>query len=104
MAKELTEQNRPKDEPAVPQHGGATPIALSSTAISIQDTVRKPPDERVPVGYDRSFLDSYNPNASFYLSDSERAHLSRIGQSRIAPQPIGTYAKQILSRLLIDLS
>ncbi len=43
-------------------------------------------------------------NISFYLSDSERQHLATIGRPRIAEQPAGTYATQILNRLLIDLA
>jgi len=104
MVKELTEQDLISHEPASPRHQAAPPCPLSSTAISIQDTVRKPLEARIPVGYDRSFLDSYNPNASFYLSDAERAHLSAVGQSRIAQQPPGAYARQILHRFRIDLA
>jgi hypothetical protein len=44
------------------------------------------------------------PIASFYLSDDERAHLAAIGRPQIAEQPAGSYARQILNRLLIDLA
>lgn len=66
--------------------------------------VRKPVTERKPVGYNPAFLDSYRPNESFYLSEAQRAALHEIGAPRITEQPAGTYAKQILNRLLIDLS
>ena len=56
------------------------------------------------VGYDRGFLDAYRPNTSSYLSEQERAHLATVGRPQIAEQPAGTFAKQILSRLLIDLA
>jgi hypothetical protein len=82
-------------EPAVP---------LSSEGASVRNYVRKPPEARKPVGYDRAFLDAYRPNTSFYLSENERAHLATVGRPQIAEQPAGTYAKQILSRLLIDLA
>ncbi|HEX4079877.1 MAG TPA: Fic family protein [Rhizomicrobium sp.] len=59
---------------------------------------------RKPVGYDREFLDSYRPNLSSYLSLAERTHLREVGTPTAGNQPAGTYAKRILSRLLIDLS
>jgi hypothetical protein len=79
-------------------------LPLSEGGTEIQEYVHKPPGARKPVGYDRSFLDSYRPNDSFYLSPTEREHLRKIGTPKTAEQPAGTYAKQILSRLLIDLS
>ena len=36
--------------------------------------------------------------------EDARAHLREVGTPAITPQPAGTYAKQILNRLLIDLS
>ena len=39
-----------------------------------------------------------------YLSAKEREHLHKIGTPQLGDQPAGTYAKHILSRLLIDLS
>ena len=77
---------------------------LSEPGAEIQEYVLRPPEARDPVGYDRAFLDSYRPNDTFYLSQAERAHLREIGRPKIAEQPAGTYAKQILNRLLIDLS
>ena len=59
---------------------------------------------RKPVGYNREFLDSYRPNETFYLSAEERARLAPSGNANFAAEAAGTYAKQILSRLLIDLS
>jgi Fic/DOC family len=79
-------------------------IPLSAAGKEIQAYVRKPPEARQPAGYDRAFLDSYRPNESFYLTADERAHLRAVGTPKIAAQPAGTYAKQILNRLLIDLS
>jgi hypothetical protein len=43
-------------------------------------------------------------NVTSYLSEKERAHLMEAGRPQIGEQPAGTYAKQILNRLLIDLS
>jgi hypothetical protein len=79
-------------------------IPLSQAGALIQDCVRRAPEARKPVGYDRKFLDLYRPNVSFYLTELDRAHLATLGRQQIADQSAGTYAKQILNRLLIDLS
>ena len=78
--------------------------ALSRAGAEIREYVRQPLAGRRPVGYDRTFLDSYWPNETFYLSQAEREHLREVGRPVIADQPAGTYARQILTRLLIDLS
>lgn len=90
-----------------------TPKVIASLAVSdllseageeVRAYVRQPTAAREPVGYDRSFLDRYRPNATFYLSQTERSELSEYGETEIVRQPAGTYAKQVLSRILIDLS
>ncbi len=79
-------------------------IPLSSVALSIQLAVRQPLQARHPIGYNRQFLNQYRPNETFYLSKKMQDHLLKIGQSSESERPAGTYAKQILNRLLIDLS
>ena len=79
-------------------------IPLSKAGAEVQAYVRQPAEKRKPVGYDRAFLDSYRPNVSAYLDPGERAHLLKVGTAEAGQQPAGTYAKQILNRLLIDLS
>jgi hypothetical protein len=79
-------------------------VPLSEVGTSIRDYVRQAPEARKPVGYDRKFLDPYRPNVSFYLTEQDRAHLATVGRQQIAEEPAGTYVKQILNRLLIDLS
>ena len=60
---------------------------------------------RRPVGYQREFLDNYVPNESEYLPPGVREQLHHMGRAPLrAQQPSGTYARQILDRLLIDLS
>ncbi|MGB5536153.1 MAG: Fic family protein, partial [Thiogranum sp.] len=56
------------------------------------------------VGYKRAFLDEYRPNGTFYLAPEIRQHLMELGRSPGGERPAGTYVRQILSRLLIDLS
>ena len=87
-----------------PQAREAPYIPLSEAGMAIRDYIRQTPEARKPVGYDRKFLDGYRPNASSYLNEHDRTHLAAVGRPQIAEQPAGTYARQILSRLLIDLS
>ena len=77
---------------------------LSAAGAEIREHVRRPLQARDPVGYEREFLDAYRPNETFYLSQAERALLHEVGRPEIAQQPAGTYARQILNRLLIELS
>ena len=77
---------------------------LSKDGTEVREYVRQPAEARTPVGYDPAFLESYRPNETFYLSVAERVRLKDIGASPVASEPAGTYAKQILNRLLIDLS
>ena len=79
-------------------------LPLSAAGAEITDLIRQPVEARTPVGYDPVFLESYRPNETLYLSDAERDHLRDMGASLAANEPAGTYAKQILNRLLIDLS
>lgn len=79
-------------------------IPLSSDAQAIQNAVGMPLQRRKTVGYSRKFLDDYRPNESFYLPIEVRDHLDRLGHVPSADLPAGTYVRQILNRLLIDLS
>jgi hypothetical protein len=98
----------PEALPRAGRYGGGAgadaAVPLSKTGKEIQSFVRRPTTARKPAGYNRAFLDSYKPNVSSYLSAAERDHLRQVGTPAAADQPAGTYAKQILDRLLIDLS
>ncbi|MCY4148240.1 MAG: Fic family protein [Gammaproteobacteria bacterium] len=76
----------------------------SKQGVKIQEYVRKPIQARNLVGYERTFLEMYRPNVTAYLSAREREHLREIGTPTSGEQPAGTFAKQILNRLIIDLS
>lgn len=78
-------------------------ILLSPEAEEIQTQVTRPIQERIPVGYNIQFLDEYRPNVTFYLPESTRQRLFEMGKTD-GEQPIGTYARKIFGRLLIDLS
>lgn len=84
---------------------GETTIPISSEAEVIKQAVREPIQRRHPVGYNRMFLDGYRPNDTFYLPAETRQRLLESGRSPDGEQlPAGTYARQIFSRLMIDLS
>ncbi|GAB7024796.1 Fic family protein [Geotalea toluenoxydans] len=78
-------------------------IPLSVAGSEVRGYVSQPIQRREPVGYRRDFLLSY-PNSGPYLDDATRAHLHRIGRSHQESLPAGTMARQVLGRLLIDLS
>ena len=97
-------------EAAAGEAGSGTPkqeeaiLPLSAESVKIRGYLRKPFAARKAVGYNRQFLDGYRPNTSFYLSPKERVHLAEVGMTKTGVDAAGTYAKQILNRLLIDLS
>ena len=87
---------------AQPDPADIVPISPEGSAVLAY--VRQPVAVRQPVGFERSFLDRYRPNETFYLTQQQRDHLATIGKPQIEAAAAGTYAKQILNRLLIDLA
>ncbi len=83
---------------------GITGIFLSSEGEAIKAYVRQPRQQRKPVSYQSAFLDQYQPNQSAYLPEVLRAQLHTLGRPPTAHTPAGTFARDILQRLLIDLS
>ncbi len=79
-------------------------VPISPESQDVINYIRQPIQQRQPVGYDRLFLESYRPNEIFYLSPEIRDHLHQIGRPPDGPRPAGTYARDILNHLLIDLS
>lgn len=79
-------------------------LPLSSEARAVRELVSAPIAHRKPVGYDRSFLDAYQPNHSFYLPVALREKLATLGRLPEASLHPGTYVRKVLNRLLIDLS
>jgi hypothetical protein len=77
---------------------------LGAEALEIRRQITRPLSQRRPVGYDPSFLASYEPNTSFYLPAATRQRLAELGQVGLTDLPAGTYLRQILDRLLIDLA
>lgn len=79
-------------------------LQLSADARKLQWLISQPSQKREPTGYRREFLENYKPNISSYLTKQEMKWLSTLGATAQMQAPAGTYAKQILQRLLIDLS
>lgn len=79
-------------------------IPLSTDSRDILAYVNQPLASRKPVGYQRDFLDAYQPNRTWYLPESLRRQLRKMGETSQADSPAGTYGRAILNRLLIDLS
>jgi Fic family protein len=83
---------------------GQFQIALSEESHIIRNYVNQVLENRNRVKYNPSFLDSYQPNATYYLSSITREHLKKIGSHQNVGRIAGTYARKILHHLLIDLS
>ncbi len=79
-------------------------VPITPAGREVIDYVRQPIQLRKPVGYDREFLEAYRPNETAYLPAEIRQHLHNIGRSPDGERPAGTHARDILGRLLIDLS
>ena len=86
----------------VVHQAGGWDLSLSAQQVLAQ--VSRPLGGREPVGYQRDFLDRYQPNHTHYLPEAVRARLQQLGHLPQMGQPAGTYARQIMQRLLIDLS
>jgi Fic family protein len=77
---------------------------ISTAGREVLALVRRPIFDRPSVGYHRAFLDGYVPNETAYLPQSAVRHLHELGSPRQEGRPAGTFARDILDRLLIDLS
>lgn len=108
-----------RDEPAPPQDTDGTrpteldaadealeepEIPLSPAGLEVHRWVRLPKRQRQPCTYRREFLESYVPGQTWYLPVTTRDELMAIGETPDPGRPAGTYARDILDRLLIDLS
>ncbi|GAB4089603.1 Fic family protein [Hydrogenophaga soli] len=79
-------------------------IPLSAQGAEIRAHVSRPRHLRSPMGYRLAFLEQYHPNHTAYLPQALREQLHALGRSPAHQTPAGTFAKDILNRLLIDLS
>ncbi|PID45404.1 MAG: cell filamentation protein Fic [Proteobacteria bacterium] len=87
---------------SVDQYPGYIP--LSADSLDILNYIDQPLKARKPVGYDIGFLHDYQPNETYYLPETLRRQLYKMGDTQQTKLPVGTYGRAILNRLLIDLS
>ena len=101
----LTVQS-PAAGPVTVLHTGSTfDLPASPGGEEVRAYVRQPLMRRKPAGYDIAFLEAYAPNHTAYLPADLRAQLHSLGRSSAGPAAAaGTFARDILNRLLIDLS
>ncbi len=79
-------------------------VRTSPQGAEIRAYVCQPQALRPPVGYKLDFLEQYHPNHTAYLPPDLRDQLHAMGRSSASQTPAGTFARNILNRLLIDLS
>lgn len=79
-------------------------IPLSTTGRNLLSIMKQPLQKRIPVSYQQKFLESYQPNIDAYLSEQDIEKLVALSTMPDASQFGGTYARDLLNRLLIDLS
>lgn len=79
-------------------------MRLSAEALTIRRLLLRPESQRKPISYRTDFLESYRPNESAYVSAELRSKLTDMGHVGQTGLPAGTYLRQLMDRLLIDLS
>jgi Fic/DOC family len=88
-----------------PQPSDEAHLPTSTESEETKAYVRRPLQARRPVAYDIAFLEAYAPNHTAYLPEALRAQLHTLGRSGVDQEAAaGTFARDILNRLLIDLS
>lgn len=98
------DRNASAPSPSEETDGTKYAILLSEDARRALGRIALPRNERMPVTYRPAFLDTYVPGENWYLPADLREELRRIGTTAYAGQPAGTYARDIMERLIIDLS
>ena len=78
--------------------------SLSPAVKALLGRLARPISKRPASGYRPEYVDAYEPNVTRWLGSAERERLHRLGTVPGTSQPAGTYARNILDRLLIDLS
>lgn len=79
-------------------------IPLSPDSLEVLAQINQPLSSRKKVQYQPDFLNGYQPNHSSYLSPSICRQLEKLGNVGKDGLPAGTYGREILNRLRIDLS
>ncbi|MBL9179328.1 MAG: Fic family protein [Verrucomicrobiaceae bacterium] len=100
----LPSQNTPGSETRSAASKTPASTVFGTEAQKLRAAIRRPVTQRTPVGYQGRFLDAYQPNKTFYLPAATRKQLLQMGQVGLSELPAGTYLRQVLQRLLVDLS
>lgn len=79
-------------------------LPLSLEAKEVYELIDQPLAKRPAVDYNRAFLDAYLPNETTYLRESQVQKLLEISGGGDSRLKAGTFARQVMDRLLIDLS
>ena len=79
-------------------------VPLSPVGQEVKNYVRQPRQSRKPVGYEQSFIEAYYPNETRYLPRELCDQLRIVGTPSDEGRPAGTFAHDIINRLMIDLS
>jgi len=79
-------------------------FSFSAENQTIIATICQPLIKREPCSYNVDWLDTYQPNQTYYLSLEQRQLLHQQGKPLIDNLPAGTYARKIFNHLLINLS
>lgn len=99
-------ESRPVAELAIAETHADEPdyVPVSPAGKEVRALVRRPVMLRGPVGYDRGFLEAYEPGNTWYLPESLRRELHEMGVTPDPERAAGTFARDIFDRLLIDLA
>ncbi len=89
--------------PHAPPTTGPRLLQWTPAALPLVVSLGAPLGTRTPVGYESTFVSDYIPNQSSLLPPQLAAELYSAGRSQ-DQQPAGTYAREVLEQLLIDLS
>lgn len=79
-------------------------VPVSPAGEEVRTLVLRPMMYREPVGYDRGFLEAYEPGTTWYLQEDTRRQLHEMGVTPDPQRPAGTFARDVFDRLLIDLA
>lgn len=86
------------------RQGEGISSCFGAKSAKVISKISQPIYERQPVLYADEWLDSYQPNETFYIPLDLRTKLFNAGTRSRNKDPAGTYAHKIFNRLLIDLS
>lgn len=105
--RQMVPQNKLEDDTVeypVPARDEPKGDWLSHASKELRAAVTRPIKERRTAPYDDSLLLAYQPNVTEYLPPTLRDELARMGKVGMEDHPAGTYLRQVMDRLIIDLS